>query len=96
MEKAVEQLDLTAVEVATMIVPCIRFCRKHGIISFYSVDTPGFGVQVNKKDFLRIFTEYTVEKIEGNREQAVAVVNGIRFFALLTEESYEDVQTSSV
>lgn len=91
-----DHFDQTAIEIAVTITPCLRFCRKHGIISFFSMDTEGFGIQVNKKDFLRMFPKYTIEKIEGNREQAVTVVDGQRFFTMLTEESYEDVQTSSV
>lgn len=81
-----DHFDQTAIEIAVTITPCLRFCRKHGIISFFSMDNPEMGIQVMKKDFLRMFPKYTIEKLEGDREQAVAIVDGQRFFALLTED----------
>ena len=82
-----EHFDETALECAVTIMPTLRFCRKRGIISFFSADTEGFGIQVLKKDFFRMFPEYTVEQIEGDREQAVAIYEGQRFFTMLTEDN---------
>lgn len=85
-----EHFDETALECAVTIMPTIRFCRKRGIISFFSADTEGFGIQVLKPDFMRMFPEYTVEKIDGGREQAVAVFEGQRFFTMLTEDDFKE------
>ena len=89
-----DNFDETALECAVTIMPTLRFCRKRGIISFFSADTEGFGIQVMKKDFMRMFPEYQIEQIPGNREQAVSIYQGQRFFTMLTEDDDEDVQTS--
>lgn len=85
-----DHFDETALECAVTIMPTLRYCRKKGIISFFSADTEGFGIQVLKDAFFRMFTEYTVEQIEGGREQAVAVYEGQRFFTMLTEDDFKE------
>lgn len=85
--------DRTTLDIAVLAVPVSEYLKKHGIISVFLSDSKG--VQMNAETFLRVFPEHTVIEYKGEYgtgHMGEAVYNGQKFFALLTEDTLEEME----